>query len=566
MTEDVKIKISSDFDKKGFDALSNSLKTTSRSFKEVESSSMKAKQSFDNMSIGLQALASGAITAFVIKAANMGAELSVLRSNFIGSSKDIELFRKATAGTVDDGSLIKLSNYASDLGVNLEDQAKLFSLAEDAADKYGGTVESNFERVINASDGSAKGLRSVGISTKDFGEEVDKLTGKMGLKLDAMTADEQQNIRLQAIYNLTGTTLESVNNKTQDSKDKMDSLQVTVMNATASFGEGLVGSLNSTVETLGQLSSVTETAGIKLFTFNEIAASIGSAIGDLSPLISVFRLVSSEVQTATDKIKQFFQSASLSNPTYQFQYSNEDVIQYDKYGNPITPKGTLAENTNYTNGKNLGYNAQNSKGGGSDKVAKEIVKAAYDNLNDQMSYLFKGGTRSAYDLFSKNVSVPFLPRNVNDNLGSSISRIKTDKGFGETASNTLTDTQTLYGVISQTMSLIGISTDSFLGKLVSGFGTVLTIMESIKTVNSILNFIPGFADGGIMPGVSWVGERGKELMFNPGAYVMNHSDSMKFMNSNSSSSNVNVYLSGNIDVKAQLRKENKKYRAITIKQ
>jgi hypothetical protein len=319
-----------------------------------------------------------------------------------------------------------------------------------------------------------------------------------------------------------------VNNKTQDSKDKMDSLQVTVMNATASFGEGLVGSLNSTVETLGQLSSVTETAGIKLFTFNEIAASIGSAIGDLSPLISVFRLVSSEVQTATDKIKQFFQSASLSNPTFQFQSGNEDVIQFDKYGNPITPKGILAENTNYTGGKNLGYNAQNSKGGGSDKVAKEIVKAAYDNLNDQMLYLFKGGTRSAYDIFSKNVSVPFLPGNVKDNQLSSINPIKED------SRNTLEDIQTGYSLIGQSMALLNIGTDTFVGKLMAVFNfanSALNIGSSI--VSFITKIIPGL---GNMPSMS-----GGSMSLDTNRMI-NQSVSM-------SSSPVNIYMSSNVNQK-----------------
>ena len=521
MTEDVKIKISSDFDKKGFDALKNSLSSTN---KELTSTN----KSLDAFGIGLNALASGAITAFVVKAANMGAELSVLRSNFIGSSKDIELFRKATAGTVDDGSLIKLSNYASDLGVNLEDQAKLFSLAEDAADKYGGTVESNFERVINASDGSAKGLRSVGISTKDFGEEVEKLTGKMGLKLDAMTADEQQNIRLQAIYNLTGTTLETVNNKTQDSKDKMDSLQVTVMNATASFGEGLVGSLNSTVETLGQLSSVTETAGIKLFTFNEIAASIGSAIGDLSPLISVFRLVSSEVQTATDKIKQFFQSASLSTPTYQFQSGNEDTIQFDKYGNPITPKGILAENTNYTGGKNLGYNPQSMNGGKGGDVAKEIIEKTQQELYIEMLRYIRGST-------SARIESPYIPLLNQMNLkdGQGYAQRQTPN-LAPDSRNTLEDIQTGYSLIGQSMSLLNIGTDTFVGKLMAVFNfanSALNIGSSI--VSFITKIIPGL---GSMPSLS-------------GGSMSLDTNRMINQSVNMSSSPVNIYMSSNVNQK-----------------
>jgi hypothetical protein len=62
------------------------------------------------------------------------ARFETQRANFQGTTADIELFRIATAGTVDDGSLIKLSNQASDLGIGLKEQAVLFSLSEDAAD------------------------------------------------------------------------------------------------------------------------------------------------------------------------------------------------------------------------------------------------------------------------------------------------------------------------------------------------------------------------------------------------------------------------------------------------
>ena len=210
-----------------------------------------------------------------------------------------------------------------------------------------------------------------------------------------------------------------------------------------------------------------------------------------------------------------------------------------------------------------------SKGGNntSKQVAEKIVTAVYDDLKDQMIYLFKGGSRSARDLFSKNVPIPFFPGTVGDNGINIYKPTPIEKeGFGKAAEQTLSDTQTIYGVVSQTMSMIGITTDSFLGKLVGGFGTVLTIMESIKAVNTIFSFIPGLATGGMTSGVNWVGEQGKELLFSPGSYVMNHSDSMRFVNQNSSGSNVNVYLAGNIDVTAALKKENKKYRYITIKQ
>jgi len=76
------------------------------------------------------------------------ARFETLKANFQGTTQDIEMFRKATSGTVDDASLIKLSNQASDLGVDLKSQAILFSLAEDAADKYGTSVEDGFQKVV----------------------------------------------------------------------------------------------------------------------------------------------------------------------------------------------------------------------------------------------------------------------------------------------------------------------------------------------------------------------------------------------------------------------------------
>lgn len=519
--ENIQVKISSEFNEQGINSLKASLKG-------VDTQVKTTKQSIDQMGIGLQTLASGALTAFIVKAVNMGAELNVLRSNFIGSAKDIELFRKATAGTVDDAGLIKLSNYASDLGVQLKDQAMLFSLAEDAADKYGGSVESNFERVINASDGSARGLRAVGISTKDFEQELNKLVATTGKHLDSMDAEEQQNLRLQAIFNLTGVSIESVNDKTQDTKDKMDSLQVTVTNLTAQFGSSLVNSLETTINKLVSLNDATTIAGSKLFTFNELVASIGSAIGDISPLISVFKLVENRLDDIITKWKQVFQSAEKSTQTFQFQYGNEDAIQFDKFGNPIVPKGTFAENTNYTAGKNLGFNPNFSKGGtGTNKVAKEIVKAAYDDLKDQMIYLFHGGSRSAYDIFSVKTPVSFLPGTVQDNQLSSINPIKQD------SRDTLQDIQQGYSLLSQAMSVLNIGADTFVGKLMSFFNFA---NSTLNVGSQIFSFVKTVIGLGAMPSGS-----GGSLSVDTNRMI-NQSVSMN-------ASPVNIYMSSNVNQK-----------------
>lgn len=518
MTEDVKIKISSEFSEQGINSLKNSLKS-------VDTQVKTTKQSFDQMGIGLQTLASGAITAFIVKAVNMGAELNVLRSNFIGSAKDIELFRKATAGTVDDGSLIKLSNYASDLGVALEDQAKLFSLAEDAADKYGGSVESNFERVINASDGSARGLRAVGLSTKEFEQELNKLVATTGKHLDSLDAEEQQNLRLQAIFNLTGVSIQSVNDKTQDTKDKMDSLQVTITNLTSQFGRGLITGFNDMASGLDRVS---KSAGLASINFESFAFILGKAVFSAT-LPNMINNIGDAIDYLTTKLKQYNQAAEKSTLIPPFQYHDESTIQFDRYGNPIAPQGVLAENTNYTGGRNLGYNPQSMNGGkGTEKVAKDIIKATYDNLQDQIIYLFKGGTRSAYDIFSKKVPITAIAQGVESNLLSSINPIVPE------SRDTLQDIETGYSLIAQSMSLLNIGTETFVGKLMTFFGFV---NSAFSLGSSIVKFVSSVIPGlGSMPSI---GGGGVALDTNR---MINQSISMN-------SSPVNIYMSSNVNQK-----------------
>jgi hypothetical protein len=566
MTEDVKIKITSDFDEKGINRLKNSLKT-------VETQANTTKKSFDQIGIGLQTLASGAITAFIVKAVNMGAELNVLRSNFIGSAKDIELFRKATAGTVDDGSLIKLSNYASDLGVALEDQAKLFSLAEDAADKYGGSVESNFERVINASDGSARGLRAVGVSTKDFEQELNKLVATTGKHLDALDAEEQQNLRLQAIFNLTGVSIQSVNDKTQDTKDKMDSLQVTVTNLVSSFGSGFANSLNNSAEKIGVLSNALEKAGIKLTTFNDLAKITGMVLG--KPIaVTMFDLFYIGAENAISKLKEFLnlrpgaEQGIIPSP---FQSNDESTIQFDKFGNVIYPSGYFAENTKYTGGKNLGYNPQSMNGGKGGTVAKEvkielneIQRLQQDLLKleaDKTSYISLYGeqagivletlkeikdtqekinnltsTRVIYDTSGIKLEERKMSLFSAEDIRQAQYQAESDyiAGLGkEDSSSTLEDIQTGYSLIAQSMSLLNIGTDTFVGKLMTFFGLVNSAFDlGSSIVKFVTSIIPGVPDSMISGGNTSV-------------------DTNRLINQNisMSSSPVNIYMSSNVSQK-----------------
>lgn len=195
-----------------------------------------------------------AAIGMLAKEAVMGAaDLEVLRSNFEGTTEDLENFRRATAGTVSDASLIKLSNQATDLGISLKQQAILFSLAEDAGDKYGTSVEDGFQKIIAASEGNERGLRSLGIQREVYKSILQELAKVHGEEIQNLDAETQKQIRLEAILKASGVTLEDVKNKTKDVKDKLESIGVTAKDVLTKIGTMII-------VTFEQIASRTESA------------------------------------------------------------------------------------------------------------------------------------------------------------------------------------------------------------------------------------------------------------------------------------------------------------------
>ena len=127
-------------------------------------------------------------------------------------------------------------------------------------------------------------------------------------------------------------------------------------------------------------------------------------------------------------------------------------------------------------------------------------------------------------------------------------------------SRTLDDTQTVYSEITNILSVLNIGTETFVGKLLNGLDSAVTIIKSLQTINSVLGIfgsifgggggaLKAYASGGVaaagMPYMA--GERGTELIFPQTNHtVLNHSDTMRYLNSNSNGQ-VNVYLSSNVN-------------------
>lgn len=236
------------------------------------------------LAVGIQASVT-AVTDFVTsmkqligESVTSAAQLEVLRSNFKGSEEDLELFRKATAGTVSDSNLIKLSNQSSALGLSLSQQAIFFSLAEDAADSFGGSVENGMEGVIRASEGSAKAISSLGIQKKALEARVNELAKAEGDAVQNLDADTQKRIRLQAIIELSGITLDKVKAKQKDENDLIEAMGVSVEEARIKLGKFIL-------EGLTPLLKKFDESGKSIKGFIALVIGMGGTLIQTIPLI-----------------------------------------------------------------------------------------------------------------------------------------------------------------------------------------------------------------------------------------------------------------------------------------
>ena len=277
--------------KEGAKEADDALKSVEASAKKASSAVGKLGSDFSgalNLTTIAATAVSAAFTYFAANAVKLGAELSNLRSAFAGTADDIELFRKATAGTVTEAGLLKISNMATDLGVSLRDQALALSLAEERADAYGGSIEDNFMSVVQASDGMERGLRSVGVAVQDYQAELGRLEKAAGRTVDQMDAQESRSIRLQAVFNLTGTTMETVANKQADMADVLGQMSIVAEEVTAAFGVGLVNGFNDSGKSANDLAA-------DIRELKKAATSLGQTIYDVWEYLQQLAKFSQEV-------------------------------------------------------------------------------------------------------------------------------------------------------------------------------------------------------------------------------------------------------------------------------
>ena len=232
------------------------------SIQKIEQANQKVASSFDNITSSITKIAGALGIAFgtqqIISYAEQGIKLAAglneLRDTFRGTKEDLELFRKATAGTVNESSLIKMSNQATMLGLSMQEQAKFMYLSREAAHSLGITVEEAFTKLLNSTEGATRGLKLVGIQKAVYEQTIKDLVKSLGGETEAATtatgeheltiknldAETQKRIRIQAILATHVVTMNDINNVQQTENDKLKEFDVKIEELKISIGEKLL--------------------------------------------------------------------------------------------------------------------------------------------------------------------------------------------------------------------------------------------------------------------------------------------------------------------------------------
>jgi len=533
----------------------------------IKRSSAQLLEMGENVTVVLAGIKSvaGGIFNFGKTAITSAADFEELRSHFVGAEKDIYNFQKATSFTVGKSDLIKLSNQASDLGIELSKQPMFFLLAKTAAEKYGTDLSTAFQSVIMATEGNIRGLKQIGVQKEVYKKLVEELTQSMGGEVEttqSLNGEQeiqiknldplvQKNIRLEAILKATGVTMNDVNNKTQSNADKLAQLDLLIPQVKKQFGELLASGIIPVTDGLknaeGTFNSATVAiAGVTLslgellpamaatkYMAGGLFVAIGTWAGALAGLVAQIGIA----VNAWNQLKMAFSgnwAQTIGGKLYGLDQTNTEKNSQNETGIFEGIKNRFKQLSDVRNKfaetiskekTNAFSNVGNTGRGGKspiqqetedvEKLAKAMMdlKVAYEQTTDRAQTFIEPLGMSAYSKVRPADQFSGAQSPIGQTMEGIINSVS--EPFKEAASS-------ISNIFSDMMNTLGLETDSFVGRLVSGFDTVLSIVNMIVNTLNAVNAVKGLI-GGIMsliPGGGLIANAATAMGGTPGGMPM----------------------------------------------
>jgi len=250
------------------------------------------------------------IVAFTTEAVKSAAELEIYRKKFDelaggteNAEKQLELLRKASAGNFDDKELILYSNKMRLLGQTSDNTAKFLDIVERKADDVGITFEqglSAVEKFVVA--GRGRGLIELGINLNGVNQEMRKATGLTEDQINKLDEFEQEQIRINAILDTQGDSIENIGKKTKDTGDKIQSLSTIWSNFSTGAGKDLLGLFNSVYDIM---KNVGIESGNLYRDFKDLVGIVEAFVSPLTFMVTHFNLLVSSIENSVGAVRSF---------------------------------------------------------------------------------------------------------------------------------------------------------------------------------------------------------------------------------------------------------------------
>jgi len=589
-------------------------------YKQLQQSSKDAAQGIDagsksitdlSTKLGVAGIAVYALVGSFKKLydiASAGAGFQTLYEGFVRLSggvdmaeKNINALRQAAAGNLDDESLIQYANEMRSLGFSIDTTTKLIDIAERRGDELGvtfDTAQSALQKFIVT--GAGRGLVELGINVEEVKKAIQDYTGATEEQFNQLDELTQQEVRATVVTKLYGQSLDEIAKKTKGNDDKIASLtsaynnlwkllEVGVANAFVTVTGNIetnTGSLNKNFEAVAK-------TGEKIGNFVNGIIALGAWLQKLStylsPVTTAINVMYDAFSGLVDKMREWIglKSAIDIGQTFNEDFGQTDLdVRTQSAVNSIQARIKAAEDAARLKKSIDDQLGKVGKTGSTGSTNSKIEKIVESELEKFFSKLLAGFSienlsiaiqkvRPEFNLEKATFQIQSLPEDLLtqaapntdlEKINQKVQELPEEKTLGSRlqaaealagASNVLLDN------IQSAMTTLGIGTSQFVNSIISGFNVVLSIMEAIKAVQTILNVIPFLATGGIMQssGLAVVGERGPELVSLPaGARVYNNQDTQRYFNNvNSTPQAVNVYVNADIDGLQFLRKNMPKY-------
>lgn len=490
------------------------------------------------------------------------------------AADDMDLLKTAVSGNLNEQEIMMFTNKMREMNKTTQESAQVLDFAERMTDKLGGTIEDATAKVFRYIEtGKGKGFEQMGVSIALVNQRVEELAVSQGKTTATMEAEELATLRLTVFMDMYGDSIDNIKKKQPELDDKLIASEKNFDNLKFKIGILLAEGLEPTITALGKLATIFDGTASSMKPVDDMLKKISTGLigtKDLlnaltSPFTTLYNMLTVKLPSAIDILTRSF--ADISNSLSIIAPSSFLSSLFDMITNVINKVREAVGWLNKLPGVDIKQEANSgtstwkeamsgtpstpstdktgSRGSSKNNTAdeKEILsvlqqeinkrdelqKSLALNINDLGAVLEL--TKQIADaneriLFLQTGQQPWYKKTVSElgivsgeDTGMPVRNYKPYEG-GSKPDKDLDlageKVSAILDVATQTTNILGLGADSFIGKMLSGFGEVLNLADSFISllmkfgaiggnaasggIFGILGGLLGFAEGGLLAG------------------------------------------------------------------